>query len=87
MGYILSIFGKIYPGGGGNLSEFVAFGRIAGENAAREDVQPLPPLRSEAGLTGEALAALYLASDASSWVTGENLSITGGICLKKSTTS
>lgn len=35
-GELGSIFGKIYPGGGGNLSECIAFGRIAGENAARE---------------------------------------------------
>ncbi|MDO8472803.1 MAG: FAD-dependent oxidoreductase [Dehalococcoidia bacterium] len=31
-----SMFGMVYPSGGGNLSECIAFGRIAGENAARE---------------------------------------------------
>ena len=31
-----SIFGMIYPAAGGNISECIAFGRIAGENAAGE---------------------------------------------------
>ncbi len=31
-----SIFGMLYPAAGGNIAECVAFGRIAGENAARE---------------------------------------------------
>jgi succinate dehydrogenase/fumarate reductase flavoprotein subunit len=35
-GELGSIFGMLYPGGGGNLSECVAFGRIAGENASQE---------------------------------------------------
>ena len=35
-GELGSIFGMLYPGGGGNLSECVVFGRIAGENACRE---------------------------------------------------
>lgn len=36
VGELGSIFGKIYPSGGANLSECIAFGRIAGENAATE---------------------------------------------------
>lgn len=35
-GELGSIFGMIYPSAGGNLSECIAFGRIAGGNAARE---------------------------------------------------
>lgn len=31
-----SIYGMLYPAGGGNIAECIAFGRIAGENAARE---------------------------------------------------
>jgi len=31
-----SIFGMLYPAGGGNLAECIAFGRIAAENAVRE---------------------------------------------------
>ncbi len=31
-----SIFGMLYPAGGGNLAECIAFGRIAGEHSARE---------------------------------------------------
>jgi len=33
-----SMFGMLYPSGGGNVSECFAFGRIAGENAARRRV-------------------------------------------------
>lgn len=33
-GELGSIYGMLYPGGGGNLAECLAFGRIAGENAA-----------------------------------------------------
>lgn len=32
-----SIFGMIYPAAGGNISECIAFGRIAGQNAAEEN--------------------------------------------------
>ncbi len=35
-GELGSMFGMIYPSGGGNLSECIAFGRIAGENAVQE---------------------------------------------------
>ncbi len=35
-GELGSVFGMLYPSGGGNLAECIAFGRIAGENAARE---------------------------------------------------
>jgi succinate dehydrogenase/fumarate reductase flavoprotein subunit len=31
-----SIYGQRYPSGGGNLAEILAFGRIAGQNAAKE---------------------------------------------------
>ena len=31
-----SVFGMLYPAGGGNLAECIAFGRIAAENAVRE---------------------------------------------------
>ncbi|MFH0913684.1 MAG: FAD-dependent oxidoreductase [Chloroflexota bacterium] len=31
-----SVYGMLYPMGGGNLAECIAFGRIAGENAVRE---------------------------------------------------
>ncbi|TET49632.1 MAG: FAD-binding protein [Dehalococcoidia bacterium] len=31
-----SVFGLLYPAGGGNLAECIAFGRIAAENAVRE---------------------------------------------------
>ncbi|MBA7609019.1 Urocanate reductase [subsurface metagenome] len=31
-----SVFGLLYPAGGGNLAECIAFGRIAAENAMRE---------------------------------------------------
>jgi succinate dehydrogenase/fumarate reductase flavoprotein subunit len=34
-----SIFGMIYPAAGGNISECIAFGRIAGENAAQENLK------------------------------------------------
>lgn len=37
-GELGSIFGKIYPGTGCNLSECIAFGRIAAENAVKEDL-------------------------------------------------
>ncbi len=33
-GELGSIYGMLYPGGGGNLAECIAFGRIAGENAS-----------------------------------------------------
>ena len=33
-GEIGSIYGMLYPSGGGNLAECIAFGRIAGENAS-----------------------------------------------------
>jgi succinate dehydrogenase/fumarate reductase flavoprotein subunit len=35
-----SIYGLIYPSAGGNIAECIAFGQIAGENAAKE--HPLP---------------------------------------------
>lgn len=35
-GELGSIYGMLYPSGGGNLCECIAFGRIAGENAAAE---------------------------------------------------
>ena len=35
-GELGSVYGMLYPSGGGNLAECIAFGRIAGENAARE---------------------------------------------------
>ncbi|MBI2906360.1 MAG: FAD-dependent oxidoreductase [Chloroflexi bacterium] len=31
-----SVYGMLYPGGGGNLAECIAFGRIAAENAVKE---------------------------------------------------
>ena len=31
-----SIYGMLYPATGGNLAECIAFGRVAGENAAKE---------------------------------------------------
>lgn len=34
-GELGSIYGMLYPGGGGNLAECFAFGRIAGENASQ----------------------------------------------------
>lgn len=34
-----SMFGMLYPGGGGNISECFAFGRISGRNAARCEVR------------------------------------------------
>ncbi len=37
-GELGSIYGERYPGGGGNLSELLAFGRIVGKNAAAETV-------------------------------------------------
>ncbi len=36
-----SIFGLVYPAAGGNISECIAFGRIAGENAAEENSKQL----------------------------------------------
>ncbi|WP_281275250.1 hypothetical protein [Afifella aestuarii] len=33
-----SMYGERYPAGGGNTAEILAFGRIAGRNAAGEDV-------------------------------------------------
>jgi len=36
-GELGSVYGMLYPSGGGNLAECIAFGRIAGENAAREE--------------------------------------------------
>jgi succinate dehydrogenase/fumarate reductase flavoprotein subunit len=36
-GELGSIYGMLYPAGGGNLAECIAFGRIAGENASEED--------------------------------------------------
>ena len=38
-GELGSVYGMLYPVGGGNLAECIAFGRIAGENAAREDLK------------------------------------------------
>jgi succinate dehydrogenase/fumarate reductase flavoprotein subunit len=35
-GELGSIYGERYPGGGGNISELLAFGRIVGQNAAKE---------------------------------------------------
>jgi len=35
-GELGSVYGFLYPTGGGNLSEMIAFGRIAGENAVAE---------------------------------------------------
>jgi succinate dehydrogenase/fumarate reductase flavoprotein subunit len=35
-GELGSIYGMLYPSGGGNLAECIAFGRIAGENASGE---------------------------------------------------
>lgn len=35
-----SVYGMLYPSGGGNIGELLAFGRIAAENAVREE--PLP---------------------------------------------
>jgi len=35
-GELGSIYGMIYPAGGGNIAECIAFGRIAGEQAAKE---------------------------------------------------
>ncbi|MBI2906085.1 MAG: FAD-binding protein [Chloroflexi bacterium] len=35
-GELGSVYGMLYPVGGGNLAECIAFGRIAGENAAKE---------------------------------------------------
>lgn len=34
-GELGSVYGMLYPGGGGNLTEGFAFGRVVGENAAR----------------------------------------------------
>lgn len=35
-GELGSIYGMLYPGGGGNLAECIAFGRVAGENASEQ---------------------------------------------------
>jgi succinate dehydrogenase/fumarate reductase flavoprotein subunit len=35
-GELGSIYGERYPAGGGNIAEILAFGRIVGENAAKE---------------------------------------------------
>jgi hypothetical protein len=35
-GELGSIYGERYPGGGGNITELLAFGRIVGQNAAKE---------------------------------------------------
>jgi succinate dehydrogenase/fumarate reductase flavoprotein subunit len=35
-GELGSIYGERYPSGGGNIAEILAFGRIAGQNAAKE---------------------------------------------------
>ncbi|MBI2908530.1 MAG: FAD-binding protein [Chloroflexi bacterium] len=35
-GELGSVYGMLYPGGGGNITECIAFGRIAGEHAAAE---------------------------------------------------
>jgi succinate dehydrogenase/fumarate reductase flavoprotein subunit len=35
-GELGSVYGMLYPSGGANLAECIAFGRIAGENAAKE---------------------------------------------------
>lgn len=37
-GELGSVYGMLYPVGGGNLAECIAFGRIAGENASAEPV-------------------------------------------------
>ncbi|MBM3154280.1 MAG: FAD-dependent oxidoreductase [Chloroflexi bacterium] len=39
-GELGSVYGQLYPMGGGNLAECFAFGRIAGEHAARETLNP-----------------------------------------------
>jgi succinate dehydrogenase/fumarate reductase flavoprotein subunit len=41
-GELGSIYGMVYPSAGGNLAECIAFGRIAGENAAKEQSKSLP---------------------------------------------
>ncbi|MCL5961484.1 MAG: FAD-binding protein [Chloroflexi bacterium] len=38
-GELGSVYGMLYPGRGGNLSELLAFGRIAAENAARQEAR------------------------------------------------
>jgi succinate dehydrogenase/fumarate reductase flavoprotein subunit len=38
-GELGSIYGERYPNGGGNIAEILGFGRIAGQNAAREKPQ------------------------------------------------
>ena len=35
-GELGSMYGMLYPVGGGNIAEVIAFGRIAGENASQE---------------------------------------------------
>ena len=35
-GELGSIYGMLYPVGGGNIAECIAFGRIAGENVVAE---------------------------------------------------
>jgi succinate dehydrogenase/fumarate reductase flavoprotein subunit len=44
-GELGSIFGMIYPSGGGNLAECIVFGRIAGKNASQEKPLDFSPLR------------------------------------------
>ncbi|MFH1651195.1 MAG: FAD-dependent oxidoreductase [Chloroflexota bacterium] len=46
-GELGSIYGMLYPSGGCNLAECIAFGRIAGENVSREE--PLPARRRQPG--------------------------------------
>jgi len=46
-GELGSIFGFLYPASGGNVSELIVFGQIAGKNAAAE--RPLSPRPSAAG--------------------------------------
>ncbi|WP_170130378.1 hypothetical protein [Afifella marina] len=37
-GELGSMYGERYPAGGGNIAEILAFGRIAGRNAAGEAI-------------------------------------------------